>query len=225
MANVQRELVEAEKIIFDELVANGYPKESIILEGKLDTRRFVDFIVIDIDTKLSLMMIEVKSCSEKTHEAVRQVVFKNLKNTYDDLQFPIKAIGAILDRGQKKLEFIDFTNAIKQDDFNQAVNNYSLPPYEILVIGARQKAIDKQQKKQEKKIVALRWLCWLIFPLICLALVLLDAFNIYTLSSLRLITIGVGAAVALIPCLKEIKFGELVIKMMNDKSQKESKDA
>lgn len=114
---------------------------------------------------------------------------------------------------------------MKNKDFNQAVNNYPLPPYEILTIGVRQKVIYKHQREQEKKIVALKWLCWLILPLICIALVVLDAFDIYTLSSLRLITIGVGAAVALIPCLKEIRFGELVIKMMNDKSQKESKDA
>lgn len=79
MASVQRELVEAEKIILDELLANGYPKDSIVLEGKLDTRRFVDFMIIDIDTRLPIMMIEVKSCSERTCGAVRQNVFNSLK--------------------------------------------------------------------------------------------------------------------------------------------------
>ena len=42
MASVKRELVDYEKIVFDELLASGYPRESIVLEGKVDTRRFVD---------------------------------------------------------------------------------------------------------------------------------------------------------------------------------------
>ena len=225
MTNVQRELFEAEEIIFNELLANGYPKESIMLEGKIDSRRFVDFLIIDIDTGLPMMMIEVKSCSAKTRIAVRKIAFESLKRNYEEVPIPIKAVCAVLDREQKKLEFVDFTKAIKEKDFNQAVNNYPLPSYELLTIGARQKALDKHRKDQEKKIVALKWLCWLFLPLVCVGLVLLDAFNVYTLSSLRLITIGAGAAGTLIPCFKEIRLGEIVIKTISDKPQRESNDA
>ena len=223
MESVKRELVDSEKIVFDELLANGYPRESIVLEGKVDARRFVDFVINDTNTGLPMMMIEVKSCGERTHTPVRRLAFDSLKRCYEKNSSPIKAVAAILDRETKKLEFIDFTEAIKDDNFDRAVNDYNLPPYEILTVGARQKAINRQKEKQEKKIVALKWLCWLILPTICLALVLLDAFGVYAISSLRLITIGTGAAVSLIPCFKEIKIGEITLKSIIEKQKEESK--
>jgi len=223
MPNPNRELVEPEKIVFDQLLENGYPKESVVIEGQLDFRRFVDFIINDIDTGLPIMMIEVKSCSEKTHTPVRKLAFESLKKYYERSSSPIKAVAAILDREKKRLEFIDFTEAIKDNDFNQAVNDYHLPPYEILTIGAQQKAINEQKKNQERKIAALKWICWLIVPLLCLILILLDAFGIYTFSTLRLITIGACVAVILIPCFKEIKIGEITLKSIIEKQKEETK--
>lgn len=98
MASVNRELVDSEKIVFDELLANGYPRESIVLEGKVDAKRFVDFIINDIDTGLPVMMIEVKSCGQRTHNPVRRLAFDSLKRYYEKSSSPIKAIAAILDR-------------------------------------------------------------------------------------------------------------------------------
>ena len=223
MASVKRKLVDSEKIVFDKLLASGYPRESIVLEGKVDARRFVDFIINDIDTGLPMMMIEVKSCEERTRASVRRLAFDSLKRYYEKSLLPIKAIAAILDREEKNLQFIDFTEAIKDNNFACAVNDYGLPPYEILTIGARQKAISKQKENQEKKIVALKWLCWGILPLVCLALILLDVFGVYTLSSLRLITIGAGAVGSLIPCFKEIKIGEITLKNIIEKQKEEFK--
>lgn len=225
MTDVQRELVEFEKIVFDELLTKGYPKESIILEGKLDARRFVDFLITDVDTGLPVMMIEIKTCGNRTEEAILSMAFNSLKACYAQNKTPIKAVAAIFSKlGERRLlEFIDFTEAVKEDDFSRLVRPYSLPSYEILTTGAQQKAINKQKEDQEKKIVALKWLCWLILPAVCLALVVLDAFGIYTLSSLRLITIGAGAAVSLIPCFKEIKIGEITLKNIIEKQKEESK--
>lgn len=221
MAKANRELFEYESIVMDELLANGYPKNSIVLEWKVDTRRFVDFVVVDVDTGLPMMMIEVKSCSARTHEAVKNLAFESLKRYYEKNDAPIKAIAAILNREEKDLEFVDFTEAIKENSFEQAIYNYTLPPYEILTIGARRKAINQQKEKQKKNITVLKILCWLILPLICLALVLLDAFEIYKFSTLRLLTIGAGAVVTLIPCFKEIKIGEVSLKNQIEK-QKEN---
>jgi len=223
MAKVTRDLLEYESIVMDELLAHGYPKESIVLEGQVDTRRFVDFIINDIDTGLPMMMIEMKSCGERTQTAVRQLAFDSLKRYYNKNASPIKAVAAILDREKKKLEFIDYTEAVKEDNFDRAVNDYSLPPYEILTIGARQKAINQQKEKQKRNITVLKVLCWGILPLVCLALVLLDAFGIYTFSTLRLVAIGAGAVITLIPCFKEIKIGEISLKNQIEKQKEETK--
>lgn len=223
MAKVTRDLLEYESIVMDELLAHGYPKESIVLEGQVDTRRFVDFIINDIDTGLPMMMIEMKSCGERTQTAVRQLAFDSLKRYYNKNASPIKAVAAILDREKKKLEFIDYTEAVKEDNFDRAVNDYSLPPYEILTIGARQKAINQQKEKQKRNITVLKVLCWGILPLVCIALVLLDAFGIYTFSTLRLVAIGAGAVITLIPCFKEIKIGEISLKNQIEKQKEETK--
>lgn len=223
MANANKEFVESEKIVFDQLIANGYPKESIVLEGQLDFNRFVDFTINDIGTGLPMMMIEVKSYQNGNQAIVRRAAFETLKRYYEKNQSPIKAVAAILSRNEKNVEFIDFTDAIKNNDFNQAINNYHLPPYEILISGAQRKAISKQKKNQEKNIVALKWICWVIIPFLCLVLILLDAFGIYIFSTLRLVTIGVGTGVLLIPCFKEIRIGEITLKNIIEKNKEETK--
>ena len=67
-------------------------------------------------------------------------------------------------------------------------------------------------------------LCWAVFPTVCLALILLDAFGVYTLSTLRLITVGAGAIAALIPCFKEIKIGEISLKHQIEKQKEENEE-
>lgn len=222
MPKIKRELFEYESIVLDAIMAMGYPIESVVLEGQIDTRRFVDFIINDVDTGLPLMMIEVKSCGERTQSSVRQLAFDNLKRYYEKVATPVKAIAAIIDREKEQLEFIDFTEAIKDNDFNRAINNYRLPPYEILKIGARQKVINKEEEKQKQRFTVLKVLCWAILPSVSLALILLDAFGIYTLSTLRLITVGAGAIATLIPCFKEIRIGEFSLKNQIEKQKEES---
>lgn len=223
MSAIHREMFEGEQSVYNELIKAGYPEKSIVMEGKLDSRRFVDFIINDVDTGLPVMIIEVKSHSPKTRKPVRQIAFENLKRIYEKSSFPLKAIAAILDREAQTLEFVDFTEAVKENNFDSIIDNYVLPPYEVLTIGAHQKAIEKQKEKQEKNISVLKILCWLIFPLICIGLLILDAVGIYAFSTLRLIVIGAGVAIVLIPCFKEIKIGEISLKQAIEKQKEETK--
>ena len=215
---------EYESIVTDALMSMGYPKESIVLEGKIDVHCYVDVIINDVDTGLPLMIIEIKSCGERTQLSVRQQAFKSLQRYYNKTTTPVKAIAAILDRQKVQLEFIDFTEAVKENDFNRAINNYKLPLYEILKNGARQKIINNEQEKQKQRFNILKILCWVIFPVVCLTLILLDAFGVYTLSTLRLITVGAGAIAALIPCFKEIKIGEISLKHQIEKQKEENEE-
>ena len=224
MAKVERDLFEYESIVMDALISMGYPKESIVLEGQIDARRFVDIIINDLDTGLPLMMIEIKSCGERTQTAVRKIAFDSLKRYYEKATTPVKAVAAILDRQKVELEFIDFTEAVKENDYDRAIYNYKLPPYEILKIGARQKVINHEREKQKQRFNVLKILCWGVFPIVCLTLILLDAFGLYTLSTLRLITVGAGAIATLIPCFKEIKIGEISLKHQIEKQKEENEE-
>ena len=68
----------------------------------------------------------------------------------------------------------------------------------------------------------MKTICWVIIPSVCLALILFDAFGIYTLSTLRLITVGDCAIAALIPCFSEIKIGDISLKYQIEKLKEET---
>lgn len=218
---MNREMYDQERIVYDALIQHGYPKNSIVIEGKLDSRRYVDFVVNDIATGLPMMMIEVKTGGEKTLDAVKRLTFASLKRNYEGYDLPIKAVAAILNKVDRRLEFIDFTEAIKEDNFDRLVENYILPEYEILIIGAKQKVVQKQEAKNKRSINTLRWLCWLVWPVLGLGLILLDAFNVYSFSTLRLIVIGVIVVITLVPCFKEITVGEVSLKNAIEQQKEE----
>lgn len=225
MAKNEREMFDVEKIVFNELLSCGYPKESIIMEGKLDSRRFADFVIIDVHTKLPMMIIEVKTCGERTQKSVKKLAFESLKRCYDNDKNPVKAVAVIVNRFEQKLEIIDFTEAVKENDYDRAIEDYILPPYDILTIGARQKAIQKKEDRQRKSINTLKLLCWCILPVVCVILLILDALEVYTFSILRLcvVGVGVGAALTLVPCFKEIKIGEISLINEIEKQKEEEK--
>ena len=70
---VDRGMYDSERIVFDTLIQRGYPKNSIVIEGKLDSRRYVDFVVNDIATGIPMMMIEVKTSGERTLYSVKRL--------------------------------------------------------------------------------------------------------------------------------------------------------
>lgn len=216
-------LFDIQSMITDSLLKCGYPKESIVSEWETGTRRFADYAILDVDTGLPMMIIEAKSCNNNTYKAAADLAFKNSKRYYEKNDTPIKTVAAILNKEEKSLNFIDFTEAIKDNSLDQAIYNYTLPAYDTLTTGAKRKAINRQKKKQKKNITFLKILCWLILPLICLTLVLLDAFGIYKLSTLRLLTVGAGAVVMLIPCFKEIKIGEILLKNQIENQKEDEK--
>lgn len=217
-----REMLETESIVVEELLSIGYPRNSIIMEGQLEARKIVDFVIVDTETWLPLMMIEVKSCNVRTSSIVEQNAFKDLKKYYDN-NIPVKAVAAIVNRDEQKLKFIDFTEAVKENDFARKVDDYLLPEYEDLTIGAKQKVIKEKEIKQEKNINVLKRLCWKILPPIGGAILLLDALGIYTLSVLRLIVIGVIASITLIPCFKEITIGQVSLKQLAEELEIQNK--
>ena len=223
MPEMLRELEPIETLVMNELQKKGYPRESIVFNWKLDARRYVDFVVVDTDTGMPLMMIEVKAFSERTQNAIKTMAFDNLKKYYDKEKTPIKMIAAFFNREIGEFVFVDFTEAIKENNFNKLIENYEIPTYELLTTGVRQKVISHAKEKQNKNINTLKILCWVVIPLIGIILVVLDALNIYTFSSLRLIVIGTCIGGALLPCFKEIKIGEISIKNAIE-NKKENRD-
>ena len=222
MPKIERNLVESENLVLQALIEIGYPRNSILLEGQLDSRRYVDFIVVDMVSNLPLMFIEVKSCSERTRKYVEEKAFETLKRYYTTSNMPVKAVAALFDRDKGEIEFIDFTEAIKENDYKKLIGNYKLPTYDTLSVGAQRKSIKQKEEKQTRSINVLKVLSWIIIPIICLGFLLLDAFEVYAFTTLRLIVIGVCIAIVLLPCFKEIKIGEVLLKKEIEKEKSEN---
>ncbi|MBQ7120008.1 MAG: type I restriction enzyme HsdR N-terminal domain-containing protein [Oscillospiraceae bacterium] len=212
-----------ETSIIENLKKCGYPQESIIAEYPISKNYRADIVVVDTKTQIPVMLIEVKVLHH-IDKTVEFRLYEQLKKYYGEFNTPLKAIGAIFNKQDGKVRYTDYTDAIKEHHYEQKVDNYSLPTYKELINGANQKVIKQKEIKQENNINILKRLCWYILPPICILILLLDAFGVYTLSTHRLILMGIGIALPLVPCFKEISIGEVSLKREIEKqSEEESK--
>lgn len=220
MRSINTEAEISEKLVFEKLLSCGYPKESIIIEYPISKNYRADIVVVDIKTHIPVMLIEVKALHH-IDENIKFRLYEQLKKYYSEFKTPLKAIGAIFSMHEGKFRYTDYTDAIKEKHYEQKVDNYSFPTYKELIIGANQKVIKQKEIKQENNINILKRLCWYILPPICLLILLLDAFDVYTLSTHRLILMGIGIASPLVPCFKEISIGEVSLKREIEKQNEE----
>ena len=64
--------------------------------------------------------------------------------------------------------------------------------------------------KKNRKL--LRYICWIIVPVIITALILLDGLSIYEFNTERLIVLGIGLVVILLPFFSEITVKNFTVK-------------
>ena len=221
MAFTFNDIIDIEDKLVEKFLKNGYPSDSLIQGWKIDSKSRADLVIVDVNTGIPLIMIDVKVCAKKDRENSINKAFKNLKEYYIKQKFQIKYVAAIYTDEESRYEFIDLTKAVMENNLNNHISLYSIPSYEFLTAGARQKAIKAEKDKQDNRILLFKILCWIVIPIIVIALLILDAKGIYVFSTLRLIVIGSCVGVALLPCFKEIKIGEVYIKNISDNKKYE----
>ena len=64
----------------------------------------------------------------------------------------------------------------------------------------------------------LKRLCWGLIPAVTASLLVLDAKGIYTFNTERLLVLGIGLLVLLLPCFSEVTIKDLTVR--RDKSDK-----
>ena len=214
--------MDIHKIVLNELIKKGYPQSSIINEYRLSSGGYADFVIVDAKTSLPLMLIEVKKSGNNNKTDTKRRAFEQLKRYNDKNDISVKFVAAIFYMDEGAVKFVDFTEAIRENNYDRLIDNYVLPSYEVITAGAFQKIISRKKENNAKSISVLKIICWIIIPIICIAAILLDALNIYTFSTLRLIVIGALGAILLLPCYKEIKIGEISLKNELEKQKEES---
>lgn len=223
--NVQVEKIytQAEQKVYEEL-KKIYPVNSIVSNVPLRDKSnyYADFLIIDEKTKIPVMVIEVKYTTTRKQDAERRA-FESLKRLMATSNYPLKVIGAIAVAGTEKIEYVDFTEALANSDYELREENYFLPSYGVLTTGTEQKEINHEKVKQKKRIDVLKWICWAIIPVICVLFFVVDYFEFYEITTVRLILLGALGVVVLIPCFQEIKIGEISLKRKIEKSKEKSK--
>lgn len=75
----------------------------------------------------------------------------------------------------------------------------------------------KQRKIHKRKFLnSLSLICWIIIPLIVIILLILDGLGIYAFTKERLMVLGIGLLVILLPFFSEIHFKNISIKRNTD---------
>lgn len=72
--------------------------------------------------------------------------------------------------------------------------------------------------QKRRRLDYLKCLCWGLLPIVTVSLLVLDAVGIYTFNENRLLVLGVGFTITLLPCFSEISIKNLTVR--RDKSDK-----
>lgn len=76
---------------------------------------------------------------------------------------------------------------------------------------------------KKKRIDPTRLICWIIIPIVLIAVIVVDALGIYCLSETNLNVVGLGSAMLLLPLFGEIKLKDLTVKRDRDSSDDDKK--
>lgn len=76
------------------------------------------------------------------------------------------------------------------------------------------------KRKKRKRIGCTYIICWTVLPIAVIALLLLDAFGVYTFNGERLLVMGACALVVLIPLFSEITVKSISLKRKDNAEEK-----
>lgn len=72
--------------------------------------------------------------------------------------------------------------------------------------------VKNKRAPKKKRVDYLKVVCWIIVPIIVTALVVLDALGVYTFNTQRLMVLGIGLLIILLPFFSEITVKDLSVK-------------
>lgn len=202
--------------VLEKLKQLGYPDEVIATEWK-NKNYHIDFMIFDNATNIPLMIIECKRVNN-THSL--EAAVNQLRIYSDSLDYPVRAYAATSTE-KDDLQFYDFTNKLKDSTIPiSQCGPTRIPAYETIKTGAKSKFIDLQKKKKRKYITGLRVVCWGVIPATTVGLGVLDAIDLYSLTTERLILFGLLLLSLLLPFFGEIKVGELTLSHKQEGEEK-----
>lgn len=158
----------------------------------------------------------------KTEQTI-QFGLEQLKRAANNLENNVSCSLVFGDERNLGFEVIDVTkNVYNNEPINipeimKSTRQENPVSYNNLQAGATSKVIQKNLSKKQKKIDNIKWFCWLLFPIIAVALLVLDAIGVYKITTLRIAVVGACVVVALIPFFREISLKDVKLKRRGGK--------
>lgn len=205
------------QVFIDYLKQHSYPVESIILEWGNKKCAF-DIAIVAEDLVTPIALFEIKG--HKTKETILRGI-EQLKRATQMLDISVPCSLVFGTNKPPYFEVFELSDIIYNNapiDLDELLIEHPLSypiSYSNMVAGATTKVITQKQEKKRQKIDKIKPLCWWVFPFITAVLIMLDAFNIYILTPLRLILLGATVIVILVPFFSEITLKDFSFKRKN----------
>ncbi len=199
--------MELERDTLDKLIEylkeHGYPETSFAIEYKLGKQR-IDLAIIDPDTKIPIIVFEVKSRKNKqTIDFGKKQLESYLKHLPDSsvpayLVFP-KESSPFFE--VQRIQFDSETNKIIEESvFDKSVLDFNLNRQSRI-----SERIEKNQKERTSTIDRFKWISW-ILAIILLAIGILNKLKIFTIDTTDLAILGAGIGLIILPFANKLKF-------------------
>ena len=201
------------------LKRHGYREECIALEYG-NKQYAIDIAILARDMITPIAIYEIKG--KKTEQSI-QFGLEQLKRAANNLENNVSCNLVFGDERNLGFEVIDVTkNVYNNEPINipeimKSTRQENPVSYNNLQAGATSKVIQKNLSKKQKKIDNIKWFCWLLFPIISVALLVLDAIGVYKITTLRIAVVGACVVVVLIPFFSEISLKDVTLKRIGGK--------
>ena len=196
------------------LKRHNYPEKSIVLEW--GTKKCaVDIAIVADDLVTLIALFEIKG--RKTKDTISRGI-EQLKRATQMLDVSVPCSLVFEVNHPPYFEVLEVSDIIYNDapiNLDELLSEHPLSSpvsYDNISAGATAKVITQKKKEKQNKIDKIKPLCWVLFPIIGAILLLLDAFDVYILTPLRLILIGAVAILVLVPFFSEITLKDFSFK-------------
>lgn len=210
-AAAEKKLVES---IIENLKSMDYPEKCIAVEWG-NRYLSVDIAVLAYDLVTPLALYELKTI--KSGETIKHGI-QYLRKAALTMDINVKCYLAFCKDDKPYFELYDVTGIIysnEEIDIVSVLKNMAISEpllYKTLQNGIDGKIKKNLKEKRQKRIDRIKPVCWILIPLFIAAIVLLDAFKIYELTTIRLIAFGGLIVIILIPFYNEISLKDLTLK-------------
>ena len=201
--------------LIDYLKRHGYPAECIVTEWG-NNGCAIDIAIMAKDLITPIAIYEIKGLN---HPQALIDGVKQLKRAVSMLNITTQCNLVFAKPDAPYFEVFDVTSTVYNGKPNDGTIHSQSEPisYDNIAAGAKSKNAGKRVQRKQKQIDSMKPLCWIVLPVIIFAIILLDAFKIYSLTTLRLIIIGVLLMIVLLPFFSEISLSDKIVFKRDEK--------